>query len=481
MSENLHEPPVPGAEPPSGLVDPGGAPRAPVTRSRDFVRLLLLLDVVTVYICFVAFAWLRLGSGVRRLDFLTSPLLPAAVTLLVMFVIRGYSHRRDMQRANYVAEHVFAFLVATLLTFLLVFVGRMGENLLFSTRLTVIASFAAVAGISLLYRQKLQSRFNDALRSRSLILIGSEGGIRELRDRLVENGELRRIVLVPAGADPDDASALDTSLIERLVEADDVGCDGIIVADGVPARDAHLWDLLARLHSRAVPLYSVPVYFERVLHRVWLANVDYRWFLSGHFELQRSDNRLRIKRAMDVASAVLGLLFFSPVCLLLYWAIPLGSNGPAILQQTRIGLNGKAFTLYKFRTMTMGSEDSGLYTLPDDPRVIGIGNVLRKFRLDELPQLWNVLIGDMSLIGPRAELEALVRVYEREIKFYHLRHLVKPGITGLAQVYFPYGGSVEDTLRKLEYDLYYVRNYSLSLDLEIFLRTVHVMLSHGGR
>jgi lipopolysaccharide/colanic/teichoic acid biosynthesis glycosyltransferase len=122
-----------------------------------------------------------------------------------------------------------------------------------------------------------------------------------------------------------------------------------------------------------------------------------------------------------------------------------------------------------------------LYTRQNDPRITGLGRALRKFRLDELPQLWNVLRGEMSLIGPRAEWTKCVELYEKKIPFYHFRHLVKPGITGWAQVNYPYGESEEDALEKLKYDLYYIRHYSLKLDAMIILKTVHTMLFRRGR
>jgi lipopolysaccharide/colanic/teichoic acid biosynthesis glycosyltransferase len=159
------------------------------------------------------------------------------------------------------------------------------------------------------------------------------------------------------------------------------------------------------------------------------------------------------------------------------------TNGrPAIFRQIRVGREGQSFTAYKFRTMAMQfAESDDIYTRVDDPRVTRAGRWLRKLRLDELPQLWNVCKGDMSLIGPRAEWIKCAERYEKKIPFYHFRHLVKPGITGWAQVNYPYGESDEDAIEKLKYDLYYIRHYSLKLDAMITLKTVHTMLFGKGR
>ena len=156
---------------------------------------------------------------------------------------------------------------------------------------------------------------------------------------------------------------------------------------------------------------------------------------------------------------------------------------PIFFQQERIGRDEKPLIVSKFRTMRLGTtkENEDIYTREGDPRITPLGRWLRKLRLDELPQLWNVFKGDMSLIGPRAEWSKCAERYERTIPFYHFRHLVKPGITGWAQVNYPYGESDRDAVEKLKYDLYYIRHYSLKLDAMIVLKTVHTMLFGKGR
>ena len=155
-------------------------------------------------------------------------------------------------------------------------------------------------------------------------------------------------------------------------------------------------------------------------------------------------------------------------------------GAPILYRQSRYGQTGRVFSLLKFRTMKKRAEEGSIYTEENDGRITGLGRILRPTRLDELPQLWNVLIGDMSLIGPRAEWIRCVEKYEEEIPFYHLRHAVPPGLTGWAQVNFPYGASVEDAREKLRYDLFYIRNHSFLLDFQIVLKTVYVVLAKAG-
>ena len=164
-------------------------------------------------------------------------------------------------------------------------------------------------------------------------------------------------------------------------------------------------------------------------------------------------------------------------------AVHLTSPGPILYRQERVGFGGKIFMCLKFRSMRNDAEKDGVarWATKNDSRVTPVGAFMRKTRIDELPQLFSVLKGEMSLIGPRAEWGRLVEQYENQIPCYHFRHLVKPGITGWAQVNYPYGANIEDTLRKLEYDLYYIRYYSLVLDASIVLKTVQVMLFGKGR
>ncbi|NMC75077.1 MAG: glycosyl transferase, partial [Geobacteraceae bacterium] len=165
-------------------------------------------------------------------------------------------------------------------------------------------------------------------------------------------------------------------------------------------------------------------------------------------------------------------------------AIKATSPGPVLFRQVRTGMHEKEFVLYKFRTMRTDAESGtgAVWAQKDDPRVTPIGKFLRKSRLDELPQLLNVLKGDMSFIGPRPERPEFVEKLKEQVPYYSHRHFVKPGITGWAQIKYPYGASVEDALEKLRYDLYYIKNLSLTLDLLIFFETIKVILySRGGR
>jgi len=196
----------------------------------------------------------------------------------------------------------------------------------------------------------------------------------------------------------------------------------------------------------------------------------------------RSSVALRIKRAVDIVGALALITASFPIMLLSAIATKIVSPGPVLFSQTRVGTNGAHFTIYKFRTMHLHAEKSGAqWASKEDNRLIPLGSFFRKTRIDELPQCWNILKGEMSIVGPRPERPEFTETLTKDIPYYDLRHVVKPGLTGWAQVSYPYGASTEDALKKLQYDLYYIKNYSLLLDLNILLRTVLVTLRRSGR
>jgi exopolysaccharide biosynthesis polyprenyl glycosylphosphotransferase len=216
--------------------------------------------------------------------------------------------------------------------------------------------------------------------------------------------------------------------------------------------------------------------------RIDLDRLDRDWVTTAA-GLSPSASEVVIRRAADVAISLVGAVLTLPLLVMLALIISLDSPGPVLYRQKRVGLGGRVFTLLKFRTMRVDAEASGpTWAAVQDNRVTRVGGFLRRARLDELPQLFNVLRGEMSFVGPRPERPHFVEQLAEVIPFYHDRTLVKPGITGWAQVNFPYGASVEDAREKLRYDLYYVKHRGLLLDLSILAATIKVVLrQQGGR
>jgi exopolysaccharide biosynthesis polyprenyl glycosylphosphotransferase len=259
---------------------------------------------------------------------------------------------------------------------------------------------------------------------------------------------------------------------------------GVILAESMDRLGRDLVERLVRTQFQRTRVYTLESFYEAHWRHVPIQMIDPFWPLQMGFQLARISPYHYLKRLCDIVAATVLLVISLPLMAIAWALIRLTSKGPAIFKQVRVGREGQPFTAYKFRTMKLSPESDeadDLYTRENDLRVTRVGRWLRKLRIDELPQLWNVFKGDLSLIGPRAEWIKCVERYEKKIPFYHFRHLVKPGITGWAQVNYPYGESEEDAVAKLQYDLYYIRHYSLKLDAMIVLKTVHTMLFGKGR
>jgi sugar transferase (PEP-CTERM system associated) len=233
---------------------------------------------------------------------------------------------------------------------------------------------------------------------------------------------------------------------------------------------------------RGIQVEDWPTFYEKATGKILVTSLRPSWliFSDGFVKTRRTEV---VKGFLDMSLAFLGLVLALPVMTAVAIAIKLDSRGPILFRQPRLGQNGSVFILNKFRSMRQDAErDTGPVWAQDrDPRITRIGAILRRTRLDELPQLFNVLVGHMSFIGPRPERPEFVYELQKVIPFYMERLSVKPGITGWAQVKYRYGASVDDALQKLQYDLYYIKNLSLFLDLLILLNTVQVVLFARGR
>ena len=254
----------------------------------------------------------------------------------------------------------------------------------------------------------------------------------------------------------------------------------ILVATADLAGDLPVDELL-RCKADGFEVEDGHTFYERLLGRILTAQLRPEWLIfSGGFV--RSRGALLVKRGVDVVAAIGLLVCTAPLSLLTALLIKLGDGGPVLFGQARAGRDGKPFTLWKFRSMRVGAEaETGpKWAEADDPRATRVGRYIRSLRIDEIPQGWNVLRGDMSFVGPRPERPEFVAQLRTSIPYYDHRHAMWPGITGWAQVNFPYAATAEDARQKLEYDLYYLKNFSILVDLLILARTVKIILFGWG-
>ena len=242
-----------------------------------------------------------------------------------------------------------------------------------------------------------------------------------------------------------------------------------------------LKDLL-RIKTTGVHVNEISTFLERETGRVDLASVNPSWLIfSDGFSSGRRLSSIA-KRLFDLGASALLLVLTAPVIVIGAILVKLESRGPAFYRQARVGLFGQEFSIIKLRSMRQDAEVDGkaVFAQENDPRVTRVGRFIRKTRIDELPQIWSVLKGEMSFVGPRPERRQFVDDLEQQLPYYAERHMVKPGITGWAQINYPYGANLEDSRHKLEYDLYYAKNYTPFLDLLILLQTLRVVLWPDG-
>jgi exopolysaccharide biosynthesis polyprenyl glycosylphosphotransferase len=245
----------------------------------------------------------------------------------------------------------------------------------------------------------------------------------------------------------------------------------------------NLFELLVECQSNGVQVSLMSDLYEKLQRKTPVEHINPAWILQAIQDRPVSSRlRLGLKRLMDVLLATLGLLYFLPCFLLIAIAIRLDSSGPIFYRQMRCGRAGRPFSIIKFRTMFVNAEKDGnpRWASKDDPRITRVGRFLRKTRIDETPQLLNRIFGNMSFVGPRPERPEFVEILQQQIPFYRTRLMLKPGLTGWAQIHHEYGNSVEDALIKLQYDLYYLRHWSIWLDLYIIFRTIGVVLKFEG-
>ena len=238
----------------------------------------------------------------------------------------------------------------------------------------------------------------------------------------------------------------------------------------------HMEHLLT-LQRQGVHFVPAHVLYERLVRRVYSPALSELWFLENVSYRRRRGYDI-VKRGIDILAGLIGLVVLAAVLAVIALVIKTTSQGPIFFSQGRVGQNNRPFTIRKFRTMRMGVNDT--WTVPGDARITFVGNILRRLRVDELPQAWNLLVGEMSIVGPRPEQVHIVEELKKQIPFYSERHVVKPGLTGWAQLHV-YASTVEETKRKLEYDLYYIKHRSLLFDVEIILKTIYHVLVGSGR
>lgn len=446
--------------------------------------LLLLGDIVGLVFSLTLILWLHLGQLLDWFD----PLVYVFVPLELLGLYLADTYHPDTQIAGLRTPSrilICNIIVSTIAAAIFYLTGVWGKDPL-AERLILLLSlgtFTIWAVMSRLWALKWVQFHSQ--HTRWLILGAGEKAIK-FAQTFVKLNSLGRL-LVLAEADQD-TNLLAESPLNYLGSLSDLPrwsqqpWSGVVVANQMDLSDVEVRQLM-EMRLQGIPVYRIPDVCETLWYKLPSSLLQDSWLAFGAgFNLTSSSISLKLKQLVDIILASLLLLILSPLMLLTALAIKLDSPGSVFYTQVRTGQEGKPFRVYKFRSMYQDAEKRGVqWAQMCDPRITRVGRWLRLTRIDELPQILNVLRGEMSLIGPRPERPEFDVKLKQEIPYYDLRYLVKPGITGWAQVMYPYGASVEDAEEKLAYDLYYIKNYSFWLDLAIAFKTVRVILLGKGR
>jgi sugar transferase (PEP-CTERM system associated) len=445
-------------------------------------RILVLVAGEGMIVCasFLLAALLRLGpDSFLVLNYEYGYYKIFGVTFVALVCLH-YFDLYDLQRVSPRGETWFRLLVVLgILSFLLAGVGYvfpqfMLGNYTFLVGLTILtfALFAWRSAYSWLIRQPL-------LRERVYVL-GSGERAKRLVETMRRQPELGMEVVGWAGAIGNGSmtrEGLGAGLMDQINKRE---VDRVILAlenrrGTMPVRE------LLELRLSGVKIEDATRIMEKVSGKIETEELYPSWLIFAEgFRL--SPAFMLVRRLFSVLISFLCLMVISPLLPLIALAIKLTSPGPVFYRQKRVGMKGSVFTCYKFRTMRADAEAANgpTWAGDSDPRVTRVGRWLRRIRLDEVPQLWNVLRGEMGFVGPRPERPEFVAWLSREIPYYQLRHIIRPGITGWAQIRYQYGASLEESKEKLKYDLYYLKHMSLSLDLMIVLESVKIVLLRRG-
>ena len=451
----------------------------------------LALDVVSWILIYGLISYLRRDQFfVGPFEFILVDVIQLIVICQALFMIGGYDRNNDKRALTYTAEHILAIIGAAAVSSLIVYSAAAYDSSIKPSRGVLLISFAVFLPWSIVYRRVIHRFLAESTAGRAFLVIGSGELAARFYEAYRQSTNRQRLEFVDierarvgehiAGSG---SPIIEGDLATKLANLSD-RYSGVVLAERVDRIRPDLLEHLVRTQFQRTRVYTLESFYEAHWRHVPVHSIDPFWPLQMGFQLARNSPYHYLKRLFDVVFSGALLVLSFPLMAAAAGLIWLTNGRPVIFQQPRVGREGVLFTVFKFRTMRAddgGDDSADIYTREGDPRITRAGRWLRKLRLDELPQLFNVLRGDMSLIGPRAEWVRCAERYEQKIPFYHFRHLVKPGITGWAQVNYPYGESEQDAVEKLKYDLYYIRHYSLKLDAMIVLKTVHTVLFGKGR
>ncbi len=388
------------------------------------------------------------------------------ITLIISVTIYYVANIYNMSSKRYKTQDlIISIVINILLTLFSIF------SITFRTMEAIIL-FGIIAMFQIIFKYIVLTALVEKL---NIMFIGENEYTKDLKETLNKSEEYNFL----GTFDGNDKYIADIINMEYVMMRPDIIVD--FTEDLL--KDSKLVDQLLMYKFDGLQYYHYIDFYEMFEKKLPIAHLDQKWFLENSgFEIYHNSFNMKLKRTIDIIASIMIGFPVIPILIISAIIVKLESRGPIFFIQERIGLGNKPFKIVKFRSMTTDAEKDGpKWATKNDNRVTKWGKIMRATRIDELPQLWNVIKGEMSFVGPRPEREYFIQQLEKEIPYYNLRHTVKPGLTGWAQVKYPYGASVEDAYRKLQYDLYYIKHNNFIFDVMVVLKTINIVIFGKGR
>lgn len=415
-----------------------------------------LFGILTVVMYLFGFLIIGRGLSFRNI-------LIIVVALLMYYVANIFSIRARKYSLRELILSVGLNFILLLFTILVKILGIYESIVLFGIVTMFQITFRYIVNMAIVRKQKI-------------LFVGENSYTKDLLESIKNDDQYKLMGFLK--------DEKDETLQKIVLKMCAVGKIDIIVDFGEDLlKDPKLVDILLQYKLSGLQFYNYLEFYEMYENKLPVSHLSSKWFLENSgFEIYYNNFNLRAKRLLDLIFAIIIGICTLPLMIMAAIIVKIESKGPIFFVQERIGEGNKKFNIVKFRSMTTDAEKNGpQWASKNDNRVTHWGKIMRATRIDELPQLWNVLRGEMSFVGPRPEREYFIQQLEKEIPYYNLRHTVKPGLTGWAQVMYPYGASVEDAYRKLQYDLYYIKHHDIIFDIKVLLKTITIVIFGKGR
>jgi sugar transferase (PEP-CTERM system associated) len=449
--------------------------KAPIVFNQKNKIILLIIDALVLLISFNLVFKFRFKEFESLQITLSELNLIILVQLVTLYIFGGYDLKFSSDKKQIWIKHFIATFCTILFVVAFNYLFAKEKSGIFG-RGILLGSLCVFYFVSCIYRMLIQGQYHSVSKKTQWIVLTTQDYLAKLKQDLNKLNVLSHMFII---------TEEEFHQIEVKSKMENSGVVVALPKDSflITVHNKPIIQILMDLRFQGHQIYDITSFYEKLWRKIPVHFLQPEWFaMSEGFSILHHPFRQRLKRLFDISVAVFLIILGLPLFLFSILLVYLESPGPVIFKQIRTGKGGANFKIYKIRTMILNAESDGpQWAKVNDNRILKVGGFLRKARFDELPQLINVIKGDMSFVGPRPERPEFNEKLEKEIPYYQMRHVVQPGLTGWAQVMYSYGASVEDAKEKLQYDLYYIKNHSLILDFLILLKTIRVVFIGGGR